>query len=78
MAEITREAVNSALDAVRPELVKHGGNVEVLGVNSEGVVLVRLTGACSGCKHASATLKDVVEKGLKERLPGVARVEAVM
>jgi len=78
MAVPTREEVEKALDEARPVLNKHGGNVRLLGVNQQGVVLVALTGACSGCKFASATLHDVIEKTLKEKLPGIARVEAVM
>ena len=78
MAELTREAVETALDKARPTLKKHGGNVELLAVNDQGVVLVRLTGACSGCKYASSTLHDVIEKELKAVLPEVSRVEAVM
>jgi Fe-S cluster biogenesis protein NfuA len=75
---LEREQVEQALDAARPELVKHGGNVDLLGVSPDGVVLLRLTGACSGCKHASATLHNILEKALKERLPEISRVEAVM
>jgi Fe-S cluster biogenesis protein NfuA len=78
MAELTRDAVEAALEKARPELKKHGGNVELLGVNDQGVVLVTLTGACSGCKHASATLHNVIEKALKEQLPKITRVEALM
>lgn len=78
MGALTRLEVEAALDQARPELIKHGGNVELMGVNAEGVVLVRLVGACSGCKHAGATLANIIEKALKERLPGVSRVEALM
>ena len=78
MPEISREAVEAALDKARPVLQKDGGNVELLGVNDQGVVLVRLTGACSGCKFASATLHNVVEKELKAALPQIVRVEALM
>ncbi|MFH2128675.1 MAG: NifU family protein [Pseudomonadota bacterium] len=78
MGALTRLEVEAALNEARPELVKHGGNVELLGVNLEGVVLVRLVGACSGCKHADATLANIIEKTLKERLKGVTRVEALM
>lgn len=78
MGAPTKEEVEAALDQARPELVKHGGNVELMGVNQEGVVLVRLVGACSGCKHANATLANIIEKTLKERLPGISRVEALM
>ncbi len=78
MSAPTREMVEEALEAARPELVKHGGNVELLGVNAAGVVLVRLVGACSGCKSASGTLHNVIEKALKERLDGVTSVQAVL
>jgi Fe-S cluster biogenesis protein NfuA len=78
MAGLTREAVEEALQQARAELMKHGGNVELLGVNEQGVVLVRLTGACSGCASANVTLKEIIEKTLKDKLPEVQRVEAVM
>ncbi len=78
MSVPTRAQVEAALEAVRPELVSHGGNVELLGVNDQGVVLVRLTGACQGCKSASATLHNVVEKTLKEKLSDIVRVEALL
>ena len=78
MAALTREQVEAALEAARPELVSHGGNVELIAVNAAGVVLVRLTGTCSGCKSAGATLHNVIEKALKERLPGVTGVQALL
>ncbi|BEQ14930.1 NifU family protein [Desulfoferula mesophila] len=78
MAEVSREAVEKALDAARAELKKHGGNVDLVGVNDQGVVLVRLMGACSGCASANVTLKEIIEKSLKEQLPGINRVEALM
>ena len=78
MAEVNREAVEQALDVARAELKKHGGNVELLGVNDQGVVLVRLMGACSGCASANVTLKEIIEKSLKEQLPDISRVEALM
>lgn len=74
----SRGEVEQALEAARPVLVEHGGNVELVGVSPDGVVLVRLVGACSGCKHASATLHNIIEKELKERLPGILRVEAIL
>ncbi|MBU1274500.1 MAG: NifU family protein [Proteobacteria bacterium] len=78
MAELNREAVEQALGQARIELMKHKGNVELLGVNDQGVVLVRLVGSCSGCASANITLKEIIEKSLKEQLPGVTRVEALM
>lgn len=75
---VTRTEVELALDEARPELIEHGGNVELVAVNDQGVVLVRLMGACSGCKSASATLHNVIEKALKNRLPEIVRVEAIL
>ena len=75
---LEREQVEKALDAARPELVKHGGNVELLGVSPDGTVLLRLTGACSGCHYASATVHNIIEKALREQLPELKQVEAVM
>ena len=78
MAALDRDQVEKALDIARVELNKHGGNVLLMGVNDEGVVLVKLAGACSGCSSAKATLKDIIEKTLKEQLPQVSRVEALL
>jgi Fe-S cluster biogenesis protein NfuA len=78
MAALSKEQVEKALEVARPELVKHGGNVKLLGVSPDNVVLVKLTGACSGCAHASSTLHNVIEKALKEQLPELNRVEAMM
>ncbi|ADK85268.1 nitrogen-fixing NifU domain protein [Desulfarculus baarsii DSM 2075] len=78
MDALTKDMVEQALQEARAELAKHHGNVEVLAVNQEGVVLVRLTGACSGCKSAPLTLRDVIEKSLKARLPQVTRVDALL
>ena len=78
MSQISKEEVEAALDEAREPLRQHGGNVELLGVNDEGVVLVKLVGACAGCASASVTLKEIIEKALKEKLPGVTRVEALM
>jgi Fe-S cluster biogenesis protein NfuA len=78
MAAPTREEVEAVLDSARAEMISHGGNVELIAVNAGGVVLVRLVGACSGCKSAGATLHNVIEKTLKERLPGVTGAQAVL
>ncbi|MFH1057214.1 MAG: NifU family protein [Pseudomonadota bacterium] len=75
---VTRAQVEAALDKARPELIKHGGNVTLLGVNEAGVVLVRLVGACAGCHSAGATLHNVIEATLKAELPEITSVQAVM
>jgi Fe-S cluster biogenesis protein NfuA len=78
MSQVSKEAVEAVLEEAREPLRQHGGNVELLGVNDQGVVLVKLVGACAGCASASVTLKDIIEKTLKEKLPEVSRVEALM
>lgn len=72
-----QEKVEKALAKVRPSLQADGGDVELIEVNDEGVVKVRLTGACGGCPMATMTLKAGIERVLKQEVPEVKRVEAV-
>ena len=69
------DKVKAALDTIRPALQADGGDVELVGVD-DGVVTVRLTGACSGCPMATLTLKEGIEQRLKELVPEVKSVEA--
>ena len=71
-----REEVEAALDQIRPALVADGGNVELVDVR-DGVVMVRLVGACSGCPMATMTLRNGIERVLKDQLPDVKEVVAV-
>lgn len=68
------QAASDALEAVRPYLHEHGGEVEVLGVCA-GVVRVRLLGSCSGCTSAAETLRHGVEEALRENLPGFVAMD---
>lgn len=72
-----QEKVEKALMKVRSFLQADGGDVELVEITEEGVVKVKLTGACGGCPMASMTLKAGIEKTLKEEVPEVKRVEAV-
>ena len=72
-----RERVQEALDKVRPSLQADGGDVQLVDVGDDGVVKVRLTGACGGCPMSQMTLKMGIEKILKQNVPEVARVESV-
>ena len=72
-----REKVEQSLVSIRPYLRADGGDVELVDVNDEGVVSVRLTGACHGCPHARMTLQRGVERVLKRQVPEIQRVEAV-
>jgi len=71
-----RENVEKALQKIRPALQADGGDIELIDV-VDGVVKVRLTGACGGCPMSQMTLKQGVERVLKEEVPGVKGVEAV-
>ena len=70
------EKVEAILNEIRPSLQADGGDVELVGVN-EGMVSVRLTGACAGCPMSTMTLKMGIERILKEKLPEVKEVVAV-
>ena len=71
-----RDKVEEVLDKIRPSLIMDGGNVELIAVN-DGVVKVRLTGACGGCPMATLTLKMGIEQILKQEIPEVKEVVAV-
>jgi Fe-S cluster biogenesis protein NfuA len=71
-----RDRVEEVLDKIRPVLVRDGGNVELVNV-ADGVVEVKLTGACAGCAMSTMTLKMGIEKFLKQEIPEVKEVVAV-
>lgn len=70
------EKVEAVLRQIRPNLVADGGDVELIDA-SDGVVKLRLTGACGGCPMASMTLRHGIERVLKEQVPEVKEVVAV-
>ena len=72
-----RAEVEQALDTIRPALQADGGDIELVNVGENGVVQVRLTGACSGCPMSQMTLKMGVEKTLKKIVPQVKSVITV-
>ncbi|MGQ9476911.1 MAG: NifU family protein [Candidatus Bipolaricaulia bacterium] len=72
-----RERVEEALEQIRPMLRADGGDVELIDVTDEGLVRVKLIGACGGCPMAMMTLKEGIERLLKEEVPEVQAVEAV-
>jgi Fe-S cluster biogenesis protein NfuA len=71
-----RDKVESALNKVRPSLQADGGDVQLIDVDDQGVVKVKLTGACGGCPMSQMTLKMGIEKILKQNVPEVTRVES--
>ncbi|MEE9400121.1 MAG: NifU family protein [Dehalococcoidales bacterium] len=70
------DKVQEVLDKIRPQLMKDGGDVELVEVN-DGTVKVSLTGACAGCPMSTITLKMGIEKILREEIPEVKEVVAV-
>jgi len=71
-----QEKVKDVLDKIRPYLVRDGGNVELVAVDG-GTVKVKLVGACAGCPHSTLTLKNGIERILKQEIPEVKEVVAV-
>lgn len=71
-----REKVEAALSRIRPALQADGGDVELVDV-SDGIVSVRLTGACGGCPMAAMTLRSGVEQIVKHEVPEVKQVVSV-
>ena len=71
------EKVHDALQKVRPSLQADGGDVELVDVNDEGLVRVKLKGACGSCPMSQMTLKMGIEKILKQNVPEVESVESI-
>ena len=71
-----KEKIEAALADIRPSLQADGGDVELVDVEN-GIVKVRLTGACGGCPMSQMTLKQGIEAYIKKEIPEILRVEAV-
>ena len=72
-----KEKVQKVIEQIRPNLQADGGDIELVDVTAEGVVKVKLQGACHGCPGAAMTLKMGVERLLKANVPEVKSVENV-
>jgi Fe-S cluster biogenesis protein NfuA len=72
-----KEEVQKAINIVRPNLQADGGDVELVDVSADGIVKVRLTGACHGCPMSQMTLKNGIEKIIKQQVPGIKEVVSV-
>jgi len=72
-----KEKVEAALKKIRPMLQADGGDIELVEVSNDGVVKVRLTGACGCCPMSQMTLKNAVEQKLKKEVCGIKEVVAV-
>ncbi len=71
-----KEQIAAAIDKIRPMLQRDGGDVELVDFE-EGIVKVRLQGACAGCPMSQMTIKNGIERLLKEEIPEVKSVESV-
>ena len=74
--EIKNE-VNKALDAIRPYLQADDGDIELVDISEDGIVKVKLTGACNVCPLSVITLRAGIERSLLRKVPGIKRVESV-
>ncbi len=72
-----REKVEKVLEKIRPSLQADGGNIELVDVTDDGIVRVRLRGACAGCPSSMMTLQFGVERTLKQEIPEIKKLIAV-
>lgn len=75
--ETLEDAVNKALDQLRPFLEQDGGDMELVEITEDKVVRVRLLGACRDCSMSAMTMKAGLEEAVKKAAPEIIRVEAV-
>lgn len=73
-----RQRVQDVINLIRPAVQADGGDIELVDVTAEGVVQVRFHGACHGCPSANMTLQMGIERNLRERVPEVTQVIAVL
>ena len=71
-----KEKIEAALKKIRPMLQADGGDIELVDVSKDGVVKVKLIGACGCCPMSQMTLKNAVEQKLKKEVPGIKEVIA--
>jgi Fe-S cluster biogenesis protein NfuA len=74
---LMKERIQAAIEKIRPMLQADGGDVQLVDVSEDGVVQVRLQGACSGCPMSQMTLKNGIERIIKQEVPEVKTVVSV-
>jgi Fe-S cluster biogenesis protein NfuA len=74
---ILQDEILKALDSIRPFLQADGGDVELVDISDDGIVKVKLTGACEICPMSVMTLRAGIERSLMRQVPGIRRIEAV-
>jgi Fe-S cluster biogenesis protein NfuA len=73
-----KEKVKEVIEKIRPQLQADGGDVEIVDITDDGIVKVRLRGACAGCPHSQQTLSFGIERAIKQFVPEVKAVQNVM
>ncbi len=76
-SDAMRDKVAKVINLIRPAVQSDGGDLELVGVTTEGIVQIRLHGACVGCPSSTMTLQVGIERNLKAHVPEVKGVEAV-
>ena len=74
---MNKEKVQEVIDKIRPGLQADGGDVEIVEITDDGIVKVKLLGACQGCPMSTMTIKNGIEKTLKKEVPEVKEVQPV-
>jgi Fe-S cluster biogenesis protein NfuA len=74
---IMKEKVQEAINQIRPNLQADGGDVELIEVTDDGIVKVKLLGACQGCPMSQMTLKKGIQKFLQDKIPEVKEVVSI-
>lgn len=77
VADDLRDRIESTLDTIRPALQIDGGDVEYVGVDENGVLQLRLMGACGACPISSMTVKHGIERRIVAMIPEVREVQAI-
>lgn len=72
-----KDEVLKAIDSIRPFLQADSGDLELVDISEDGIVTVKLTGACSECPMSIMTLRAGIERSLMRQVPGIRRVESV-
>lgn len=75
--EVMVVQIEEVLDAIRPYIQNDGGDVELVDVTDDGIVQIRLLGACVGCSMADVTVSQGIEQSLVEEVPGVIGVDLI-
>ena len=77
MDQELKQQIENVLDTMRPFLKADGGDVELIGINDQNIVTLRLLGACSSCEMSHMTMKAGIEDGIKKAIPQITAVVAV-